>query len=155
MSNNPKRDNKTKVFAEEISKILLSMFPFVPGKDIYDLILDLSKSRKSLDVKVKKAYESLQETSALISELEDGLKERVDKVEKLKGEYDRYSALANVEEDKARALLAQLELTIVKGQPKERLISLLISIMAGIFVFILGVFASPYVSKWLGIGVTS
>ena len=62
------------------------MLPLVPGPEIYDLIKDLSKSRTSLDEKVTKAYESLHETSTLISELEDGLKERVSKVEKLKEE---------------------------------------------------------------------
>jgi hypothetical protein len=118
---------------------------------IYDLIVDLSKSRTSLDEKVKKAYESLHETSTLISELEDGLKDRVTKVEKLKEEYDRYSALAEVEEDKAKAIVAQLELTIGRGKPRERIISLLLNIAAGILVFILGVFASPHLKEWLGI----
>lgn len=155
MSDEPKTENKTKIFAEGISRILLRMLPLAPGPEIYDLIFDLSKLRTSPDEKVKKAYESLHETSTLISDLEDGLKERLEKVEKLKGEYDRYSALAEVEEDKAKALVAQLELTIGKGQPKERLISLFLNITAGIIVFIIGVFASPYVSKWLGIAVTS
>jgi predicted RNase H-like nuclease (RuvC/YqgF family) len=153
MNDTPKKDNKTKVFAEGMSRVLLRMLPFVPGPEIYDLIFDLSKSRTSLDEKVKKSYESLHETSTLISELEDGLKERVEKVEKLKEEYDRYSALAELEEDKAKALVTQLELTIGKGQPKERLISLFLNITAGIIVFVLGVAASPYVSKWLGITV--
>lgn len=87
----------------------------------------------------------------MVSELEDGLKDRVTKVEKLKEEYDRYSALAEVEENKAKALVTQLELTIGKGKPRERIISLLLNIAAGILVFILGVFAGPHLKEWLGI----
>ncbi len=154
MSDEYKFEGKAKIITERTPRILLRMLPLVPGPEIYDLIKDLSKSRTSLDEKVTKAYESLHETSSLISELEGGLKERVSKVEKLKKEYDRYSALAEVEEDKAKALVKQLELTIGKGQPRERLISLFLNITAGIIVFVLGVFASPHLSRWLGIAIS-
>lgn len=153
MTDGPQYEGKAKIIVKRTSRVFLRMLPFIPGPELYDLIVDLSKSRTSLDEKVTKAYDSLHETSTLISELEEGLKERVSKVEKLKEKYDRYSALAEVEEDKAKALIAQLELTIGKGQPRERLISLFLNIAAGLLVFILGVFASPHLIKWLGIAV--
>ena len=88
---------------------------------------------------------------SLIAELEDGLKDRVSKVERIREEYDRYSALAEIEEDKAKALVTQLELTVGKGKFRERAISLLLNITAGLIVFAFGVFASPYLREWLGL----
>lgn len=151
MSSEESGEGKAKILSKHLSRVILRMVPFVPGPELYDLINDLSKSRTSLDQKIKRAYESLQETSSLISELEEGLKERVSKVEKLQGEYERYSKLAEVEEEKAKALLSQLEITIGKGRTQERLISLLLNLAAGIIVFILGVFAGPYLTMWLGL----
>ncbi len=151
MSEDLRSESKAKIVGERMTRVLLRMLPLVPGPEILDLIVDLSKSRTSLDEKVTKAYESLHETSTLIAELEQGLKDRVKKVEKLKEEYDRYSALAEVEEDKAKALVAQIELTIGKGRGLERFISLLLNIVAGILVFVLGVFIGPYITEWLGI----
>ncbi len=143
-------ESKSKIVSERITRILLRMLPLVPGPEIYDLITDLSESRSSLDEKVNQAYESLQATSKLIAELEDGLKDRVAKVEKLKEEYDRYSALAEVEENKAKALLSQLELTVGKGKAQERVISFVLNLVAGVIIFVLGALASPYIARWFG-----
>ena len=57
-----------------------------------------------------------------------------------------------MEEDKARALIQQLELSLGKTRNRERWVSLLISLIAGIIVFILGILLSPIIRTWLGIG---
>ena len=144
------REPKAKVFTKNITRAALRMVPFIPGPELYDLLNDLNKSRTSLDEKVTKAYESLKETSQLISELEDGLKERVSKVEKLKEEYDRYSELAEVEEQKAGALIKQLEISLGKGKTKDIVVSLLLNLFAGLIIFVLGIFASPHLAKLIG-----
>lgn len=143
---------KAKMLTKHMTRAALRMLPFIPGPELYDLLNDLSKSRTSLDQKVTKAYESLQETSQLISELEEGLKERVTKVEKLKDEYDRYSELAEIEEGKAGALIKQLEISIGKGKKRDIWVSLMLNLFTGLVVFILGIFAGPYLTTFFGIG---
>jgi len=145
--------NSLSLILRHIRRILLRMMPFIPAPEIYDLINDLNKSRTSLDEKIDRAYESLQETSSLISELEKGLKDRVNKVERLKAEYEKYSKLAEIEEDKARALIQQLELTIGMGRLKERVVSLLLNLIAAVIVFMLGVIFGPALTKLIGIKV--
>lgn len=151
MAEESSTEDKSSILSKNLSRILLRMVPFVPGPELYDLLNDLTKSRTSLDQKITKAYDSLQETSTLISELEEGLKERVSKVEKLRQEYEHYSKLAEVEEENAKALVKQLEITIGKGKNRERIISLFLNLLAGLIVFVLGVFAGPYLTTWLGI----
>ncbi len=100
MTDENQNDNKASTLSKHLSRVLLRMVPIVPGPELYDLLNDLTKSRTSIDQKITKAYDSLQETSTLISELEEGLKERVSN---------------------------------------------------GLIVFVLGVFAGPYLTAWLGI----
>jgi predicted nuclease with TOPRIM domain len=137
---------------KHIIRALLRSLPLVPGPELYDIIEDLKRSRTSIDEKVQKAYDSLQETSRLIGELEESLKERTEKLNFLRQEYERYSKLAEVEEDKAKALIQQLELSLGKGRNRERWISLVINLIAGIFIFILGILLSPTIRTWIGIG---
>jgi len=135
-----------------IKRALLRFIPLVPGPEIYDIIEDLKRSRTSIDEKIQKAQESLQETSRLINELEENLKERTEKLTFLRQEYERYSKLAEVEEDKANALIQQLELSIGKGKTRERWVSLVINVIAGIIVFVLGILLGPMIISWFGLG---
>lgn len=137
---------------KHIIRALLRSLPLVPGPEFYDIIEDLKRSRTSIDEKVQKAYDSLQETSRFIGELEESLKERTEKLNFLRQEYERYSKLAEVEEDKAKALIQQLELSLGKGRNRERWISLVINFIAGIIIFILGILLSPIIRTWIGIG---
>ena len=137
---------------KHIIRALLRSIPLLPGPELYDIIEDLKRSRTSIDEKIQRAYNSLQETSILINELEESLKERTEKLIFLRREYERYSKLAEVEEDKARALIQQLELSLGKTRNRERWVSLLISLIAGIIVFIVGILLSPIIRTWLGIG---
>jgi molecular chaperone GrpE (heat shock protein) len=52
----------------------------------------------------------LQKTATLLTELEEGLKERADNLERIRAEYNQYSKLAAVEEEKAKAIVQQIEL---------------------------------------------
>jgi len=133
-------------------RALWRTLPVIPGPDIYDLIVDLRRSKTSVDEKIQKALESLQDASRLVDELEEGLAERTSKLNALREEIDRYSKLAEVEEDKAKAIVQQLELSVNKGKNIERLVSFGINIIAGLLLFILGLLLSPLVKNWLGLG---
>lgn len=120
-----------------------------PPPELFDLFGVLQKSKHTIDEKITRATESLREASRLVDELELVLKERTEKLELLRSEVERYSKLAEVEEGKAKALLAQLELTLKKGQNFERWVSFGINIAAGLLLFVIGVVLSPMLTdKW-------
>ena len=137
---------------DHLSRIILRMLPIVPGPELYDLFKDLGRSRTDLSQKITRAQQALADTSELIRELETGMNERVDTLNRLKEEYDKYSKLAEVEEVKARAIMQQIELAIGRHKGREWLIALLLNLLAGIIVFILGVIIGPSLTKWIGIG---
>ena len=124
--------------------------PFIPGSELFDLLTDLQRSRTAVGAKVERAVKSLTEASKLVAELQSELMERVEKVGKLQAEYEKYEQLAKVEEGKARALIAQIEETIGRGRSRERWIAMGINLLAGIFVFLIGVLVSPWITAWLG-----
>lgn len=136
-----------------IMRALLRMFPLLPGPELYDIIKDLTQSRDSSSEKIEKAYNSLRETSKLISELEESLNERTKKLDILRKEYKRYSELAELGEIKARALIQQIEASLGKTRNREHWVSLIINLIAGIIVFIFGILLSPIIRTWLGMGV--
>jgi len=140
----------TRKMFDRLYRIMLRMVPLVPGPEILDLVIDLRKSRTDLDTKIARAQQSLQETSALIDELESGLSQRVDKLNKLKAEYDKYSRLAELEEEKASAVVQQIEFAIGRNRGKERLIALALNLFAGLIVFALGVLLGPHLMRILG-----
>lgn len=70
----------------------------------------------------------------------------------LKAELERYSALADVEEEKAKAIVQQIELATNKGKVKERWIGFFINIGAGL---LLGLLLSPAVAGLIrGMGLS-
>lgn len=143
---------RTKQLTEGLLRIMLRMLPFGATPEIFDLVKDMSRKRTELDVKISMASEALKQTSGLLEELETGLKERGDKLAALKTEYEKYSKIAQIEEDKAQALLAELKVTVSKGKGVERLISLGLNLIAGLIVFVLGVWLGPKLTAWMGIG---
>ena len=145
----PKRLDRDKIVRLALRALPL---PFVPGPELYDLLTDLQRSRTAVGAKVDRAVESLTEASELVAELQVELTERVDKVGKLQAEYEKYEQLAKVEEGKARAIIAQIEETVGRSRSRERWIALGINVVAGILVFLLGVFAGPRITTWLGLG---
>ncbi len=127
------------------------MFTPKASQEFIYLLEDLTESEESFGRKINQAYSSLQETSHLIERLEGELTIKLERVNKLKEEYERYSALAEVEEAKAKALLSQLEVALNKGKGNERWVAFLINLLAGLIVFVIGVAASPWVKGVLGI----
>ena len=151
MSEKEKKPIITPNTTKHIIRTLLRPIPLIPAPELYELIKDLKRSRTSIDEKIQKAFDSLQETTGLIGELEKSLKEKTEKLTSLRQEYERYSKLAAVEEDKARALIQQLELSLGTGRKRERGVSLVINLIVGIIIFILGIWLSPIIRAWLGI----
>lgn len=131
-----------------IGKSLLNFIPLFPNGELHSIIKDLTKSKKSIDEKIEKALSSLNETSELINELETDLSNRVNKLNELKTTYERYSKLAEIEEEKIKPLMEQLEMTMGKGRNLERFVSFGINILAGLLLFVLGIWASPHVKNW-------
>jgi hypothetical protein len=127
-------------------RTLIKMFTPKMAKEFEYLLEDLTESEESLGRKIDQAHSSLKDTSRLVEKLESELNSKINKVTKLKLEYERYSALAKLEEDKARALLTQLDLSLNKGKASERIIAFCINLGAGVLIFIAGVWASPYVT---------
>lgn len=138
---------------KEIVRIFWSTIPFgTIGVDLRAVVKDIQRSRGELGEKVERAAAALVDASILVSELEDELTTRVAKVDRLKTEYERYQQLATVEEGKAQALIEQLQLTLGAGRSRERWIALGMNLAAGVVVFVLGVWLSPWVKDLLGVG---
>ena len=134
--------------------ILMRMLPFSTAlPEVVGLVRDLTEQRNDLDAKIVRAQDALQETSTLLEELEHGLKDRVKKLERIRADYEKYSKLAAIEEEKAKAIVQQIELTVGKGKGVERLISLGLNLLAGVIIFVLGIYCGPKLTTWLGIQV--
>lgn len=147
-------ENKTVVkgkVTKHLIRAMLRSIPLLPGPELYDIFDELRKSRSSLDRKVEQAAASLRETSDLVSELENDLKDRSEKIKILRDEIDRYSKIAEVEEDKAKVILQAVQTTLNKGKNIERWVALGINFITGTIFFILGIVAGPMLSKWLNI----
>lgn len=136
---------------DKFFRMTLRMIPFIPGPELYDIFDELKKSNKSIDDKIEKAYSSLKNTAELVEELQVELSDRTSKVKELREKYEHYNKLAEVEQDKAKAFLTELSETVNKNRGKERLIAFLISFIAGLIIFFIGIFVSPYVKKVIGI----
>jgi len=144
----PKIPALTSDTKKALFKAFLRTLPLVPGPELYDILAAARRSRESIDTKISQAVDSLKTASNLIEELEEGLKDRTEKLTTLREKVERYSKLAEVEEDKARAILTQLELTLEKGQKRERLVGLAINLFVGLLIFGLGIILSPKLTVW-------
>ncbi|TFE02873.1 hypothetical protein [Jeotgalibacillus salarius] len=140
------------LFYKQIRRSLSYNPFFYPLFDTYDLIEDLKRSRTSIDIKIEQVNASLKETSTVIKELEEELSLRTEKLKKLQIDYEKYSKLAAVEEDKAAAVIEQVKSTLVLGKSKDRWFSFGLNIVAGLILFVLGLFLSPLITNYFGIG---
>ncbi len=125
----------------------------IPGPELYDILKDIQSSRTDIGMKVKHVAESLTEASKVLNDLQNDLSNKVNAVNKLREDYEKYEQLAKVEELKAQAIIKQLDEALGKNKPKERWIALGINLVAGIFVFILGIVFGPWIKIWLNIGM--
>jgi len=78
------------------------------------------------------------------------LTERSALLEKLKAEHKRLSELSTITKEQTAALSEALRETIGSSTRKERGVSLLINLIAGVIVFIVGVIFGPALTRWLG-----
>lgn len=131
---------------DKVLHLVLRTIPGVPGPELYDIVRDLQRSRGDLNDKVNRAATSLREASQLVADLQGELTKKLDQVQKLKSEYEGYHQLATVEQEKAKALIQQMQKALGAGQSRERWIALAINLLAGIIDFVLGVWLSPRVS---------
>jgi len=130
-------------------RFLLGSAPFMRGVELYDLLSDVRKSQADFDQQVTEAVGALQNTSALVSRLQQGVEERMSKLQQLREEHEKYSQLAQIEGKKAEALVSQLKATLENEQRKERWIAFGMHFGFGLLFFVLGVVASDSVKEWL------
>jgi predicted nuclease with TOPRIM domain len=147
-----RKSTKQKLIREALGSLPL---PIIGGPELYDLITDLQRSRGSMDEKIDEASESLKKASELVDEIEQILTDRTTKLAVLKQEVERFSKLSEVEEENAKAIVQQLELTLNKGKNQERWVGFVINIVAGLILFVVGVVLSPALNQWLGINQPS
>ncbi|MBG9713121.1 hypothetical protein [Bacillus cereus] len=138
-----------KKLIEALVKSALRSLTILPTSNLLDIIDDLKKSETSIDTKIQKVNASLKESSQIINELETELIERTQNLETLQREYERYSKLANIEQEKASALLSQVDHSVNKGKRSERWIGFWIGIASGLIIFILGLILTPILTPWI------
>src|SRR5215813_2990979 len=140
----PTRDLWGKLIQSSLKTML-----FGPQPELFTLVWKLARSQKDVDAQVSEALESIQKTSALVSELEVTLKERSNKLQELQKQHEHLSQLTTIEAEKAAALLKQVEDTVGRNVGRERSIAFLINIVAGLILFVLGVALSDKTKAWL------
>jgi len=133
-----------------LSRLLRLSLKYTPISSIaVDIFDELKKSNNLTNEKIDKAYQSLKDTSTLIDDLQKDLIEKTEMVSKLKEDYEHYSKLSEIEKENIKPILIELSKTVDKGKGRERWISFAINIIAGILLFILGVWLSPKITKRL------
>ncbi|MEO2214574.1 hypothetical protein ABGV40_27260 [Paenibacillus amylolyticus] len=135
--------------AKIILKLLFKTFPILTPftyKETMELVREMRNSNYELDEKIDKAFESLKDTSILLEELQEAIKEKTETVNYLKEEYDRFSDLSALKQKDADVMLAQLEVFANKGRPKERWAGFWISIVSGLIIFAIGIIVGPWLT---------
>ncbi|MFV5912473.1 hypothetical protein [Bacillus cereus] len=140
---------KNRALFKTIFKHAINSFTMSSTSLIIEMLNDLKESETSIDTKIQKVNASLKETSQIIKELETELTERTQKLELLQIEYERYSKLASIEQEKASALLSQVDHSVNKGKRSERWIGFWLGIASGLIIFILGLILTPILTPWI------
>ena len=118
-----------------------------PSGDAYNVVRSLRKSEDDLDERISAAFAALGESSKLIENLGGILREREAKLTSLQQEYQRVSELATLTSSQAEAVANALERAIGKHANRERAIAFAINIVAGLILFVIGVFTSDWVKS--------
>ncbi|OOY31613.1 hypothetical protein [Thioclava sp. F36-6] len=120
------------------------------ANDILVLVGKINSSQRDLDQQVEEAVEALTTSTQLISNLEASLEQRARKLDELKEEYQRVASLAELTKEQGEAVAKTLEKTLGKSQNRERYIAFLINILAGLIIFVMGVFLSDWIQDLPG-----
>lgn len=140
-----------KIFWHEVSRVLLKTMPMGrTANDILVLVSKINSSQRDLDQQVEEAMEALTTSTQLISNLESSLEQRARKLNELKEEYQRVASLAELTKEQGEAVAKTLEQTLGKSQSRERWIAFGINIVAGLVIFVLGVFLSDWIQELPG-----
>jgi hypothetical protein len=131
----------------DLGRSLLAFSTAGMSTDIISLLSKVNSSQRDLDQQVADAMTALTTSSQLISNLESSLELRAEKLGKLQEEYKRVSKLAEITKEQGDAVAKTLEVALGKNRKRERLIAFLISLVAGLIIFILGAFLSEWVLK--------
>ncbi|MGG5805300.1 hypothetical protein [Bacillus mycoides] len=142
---------KKRALVKTIFKHAVNSITMSPTSLIIEMLNDLKESETSIDTKIQKVNASLKETSQIIKELETELTERTQKLDLLQLEYERYSKLAEIEQEKASALLSQVDHSVNKGKKSERWIGFWIGIASGLVILLLGLFLTPFLNDLFNI----
>lgn len=140
-------NTKAKSFGDAVLRLMLRTIPLLPAPEIYDLIKNVRRTENDVDKQVQEAVEALSRSSQLIDDLGETLKTREEKLKLLQEEYARVSNLASLTAEQGDAVAKSLEKVLGRTQSKERVVSFLINIIAGLLLFVIGVFASDWVKN--------
>jgi len=122
--------------------------PIIPGIATY--ITEIKRSGEEIEDKISKVLSSLKDTSDLINELQDDIKTRTENVVKLKEEFDHYSKLTEIEQEKIQPLIKELDKAIAKSNKNEWVKGLAINLIAGLILLLVGYFANPIINDYFG-----
>lgn len=130
------------VLGDSIIKISV---PIIPGIATYFTEIKISEAQ--IEDKIFNVLSSLQDTSELINELENDIKKRTKNVIKLKEEFDHYSKLNEIEQEKIQPLVKELDKAIAKNNKYEWLKGLSINLIAGLILILIGYLANPVINN--------
>jgi hypothetical protein len=140
-------DSRANTFGDALLRLTLRMLPLLPAPEIYDVIRSVRRSQEDVDKQVQEAVDALSRSSRLIDNLGATLRERETKLRELQEESNRVSQLASLTAEQGEAVAASLEKLLGRTQTRERWIAFLINVVAGLMLFVFGVFASDWVKN--------
>lgn len=108
--------------------------------DIFSLYEEVEKANTSTTSKLEKINELMKESSTLILELEKDMKERTRVLKELQEKTEEYERLADIQLDKAKPLLGEIQKTLNKGKGSERAFNVFITLFGGTIFFFLGIY---------------
>lgn len=132
---------------EAALQLALRTVPLLPANELFALITAATKNQKNVDAQIQEAVEALSRSSDLIDNLGETLKEREKKLREMQKEYEKVSQLASLTAAQGEAVAASLAQVLGRTQTKERWVAFGINIVAGLLLFVLGVFASDWVKE--------
>ncbi len=130
-----------------VGRIVTSMVFGATGLEAFALIKNLQESQTDLDKQIQKTVGLLSKSSQLITTLETTLKERENKLRTLQQEYKRLEGLTTLTAEQSRAITDSLSQLMGRSAKKERWVAFGINIVAGLIIFVLGVFSSDPVKR--------
>lgn len=136
---------------DAVIQAALLMIPGIPANELKAVVDAIRRTETDIDKDVENAIEAIRRSSTLIASLEKRLTERSNLLEKLREEHKRLSELSTITKEQTAALSEALSETIGSNNRRERMVSMIINLAAGLLVFVIGVVFGPKLTRWLGI----